>query len=120
MNGLLTKLLYFGKLFYMQSTTKWADKRNQRLAQVLADTSDSSDIKAFLGDVMTQREINEIAARLEAAKMLTDGRKYTEIIAATGLSGRTIARIRDWIQNGNGGYKNTFMHHAHLWPDRAR
>ncbi|EDK72579.1 hypothetical protein TM7_0280 [candidate division TM7 genomosp. GTL1] len=73
---------------------------------------------------MTEKEINEISSRLEAAKMLDQGKKYTEIVEKTKLSSRTIARISDWMQNGCDGYSavlgivNTH-HHGHISPARA-
>ena len=72
---------------------------------------------------MTKKEITEIGARLKAAQMLRKGAKYTEIVATTKLSSRTVARISDWLQNGTGGYDTALeiasTHHAHLPPARA-
>ena len=77
----------------------------------------------FLRDVLTEKEIIEVSARLEAAKMLRAGAKYTNIVAATKLSSRTVARISDWLQNGTGGYDAALSviddHHAHIPPARA-
>ena len=68
-----------------------------------------------------EKEIIEISARLQAAAMLSQGKKYSEIVATTKLSSRTVARISDWLQNGTGGYRQILagMHHAHLSPARA-
>lgn len=76
----------------------------------------------FLRDVMTEKEIVEISARFETARMLTEGKKYSEIIAATKLSSRTVARISEWLQNGCNGYQaalKTANHHGHISPARA-
>ena len=75
----------------------------------------------FLRDVMTEKEIIEISARFEAAKMLSEGRKYTEIVTLTKLSSRTVARISEWLQNGCDGYRAALktVHHDHLSPARA-
>lgn len=97
----------------------WKDEQLRQLADVLASISDPNEIRSFLRDVMTQKEIIEVGARLQAAKMLSKGEKYADIIAATKLSSRTVARISDWMQNGTGGYKNVFKHHSHVWPASA-
>jgi TrpR-related protein YerC/YecD len=101
----------------------WETASPQQFAQVLAQITDRQTIESFLRDVMTEKEIIEISSRLEAAKMLSDGKKYTEIIETTKLSSRTIARISDWMQNGRGGYKTALslidVHHTHLPPARA-
>lgn len=121
----LTTLLYFDKVPYMQSpaNTIWDIPATQQLAEVTTAIGDTQTMQNFLRDVMTEKEIIEISARLEAAKMLKEGKKYTEIIEKTKLSSRTIARIRDWMQNGQGGYATALQivseHHSHMSPVRA-
>lgn len=97
----------------------WKDEQARQLADVLASIEDSNEMRAFLRDVMTQKEIVEVGARLQAAKMLSKSEKYADIIEATKLSSRTVARISDWMRNGTGGYKNVFKYHSHVWPARA-
>lgn len=102
-------------------TTVWKDEKPQQLAEVLLAIPDKLTMQNFLRDVMTEKEIVEISARFEAAKMLIEGRKYTEIVAETKLSSRTVARISEWLQNGCSGYQAALnaIHHDHLSPARA-
>lgn len=105
-------------------STLWETEQTQQLARIFAQISTEPAMQSFLRDVMTEKEITEVSARLEAARMLAEGKKYTEIIAKTKLSSRTVARISDWLQNGEGGYKTALQliathHHAHLPPARA-
>ena len=89
-----------------------------QLADVLCAIDNPQNMQNFLCDVMTKKEIIEVSARFEAAKMLTDGKTYTSVIKRTKLSSRTVARISDWLQNGTGGYVdaiNTF-NHLHTRP----
>jgi len=122
---LLTNSLYFGKLSHMsQDVSKvWKENNAQQLVEALTAISDKPTMQNFLRDVMTEKEITEISARFEAARMLTEGKKYTEIVAATKLSSRTVARISEWLQNGCDGYQaalNTVSHHhSHILPARA-
>jgi len=101
----------------------WETSTARQLAEVLAAITDAQTIQNFLRDVMTEKEIIETSARLEAANMLQQGKKYTEIIEKTKLSSRTIARISDWMQNGQGGYAAALQiindHHGHIPPVRA-
>lgn len=94
-----------------------------QLAQALVDIDNKIDMQNFLRDVMTEKEITEISARLQAAKMLKEGKTYVEIVARTKLSSRTVARISDWLQNGTGGYATALQlidtHHSHIQPARA-
>ena len=101
----------------------WDSESTQQFANVLSTIDDAKTMENFLSDVMTEKEIDEISARLVAAQMLRSGAKYTEIVTATKLSSRTVARISDWLQNGTGGYDAALQlidaHHAHLPPARA-
>lgn len=104
-------------------TKVWQDKSAQQFVEVLLAITDKQTMQSFLRDVMTEKEIVEISSRLEAARMLEAGEKYTSIIAKTKLSSRTIARISDWMQNGCGGYAKALSqvsnHHDHIPPARA-
>jgi TrpR-related protein YerC/YecD len=101
----------------------WNNKPAQQIVEALVTISNEQTMKNFLRDVMTEKEIIEISSRFEAAKMLKEGKKYIEIIEKTKLSSRTVARISDWMQNGEGGYKAALRivddHHDHISPARA-
>ena len=98
-----------------------SEEMPQQFAMVLCDITDVVTMQNFLRDVMTEKEITEISARFEAAKMLTAGESYTKVIARTKLSSRTIARISDWLQNGAGGYREALatLQHLHAQPDSS-
>jgi TrpR-related protein YerC/YecD len=101
----------------------WKTASSRQFAEVVAAIDDAQTMQNFLRDVMTEKEIIEISSRLEAAKMLQQGKKYTEIVEKTRLSSRTVARISDWMQNGCGGYEAALKiantHHDHTPPARA-
>ncbi len=101
----------------------WSSVNTLQLSEVLVEIKDVTAMQNFLRDVMTEKEIIEISARLEAAKMLTNGSKYTEITKQTKLSSRTVARISEWLRNGCKGYEAALSiinkHHDHLSPARA-
>lgn len=101
----------------------WDNNNAKRFARALNNITDITTMQNFLRDVMTEKEIFEISARFEAARMLSEGKKYTEIVAATKLSSRTVARISEWLQDGCNGYQaalNTVgHHHPHILPARA-
>jgi len=104
-------------------TIVWEDTKAQQLAEALTSISDVLTMQSFLRDIMTEKEIIDVSARLEAAKMLQAGSKYTDIVAKTKLSSRTVARISDWLKNGCNGYqavlKTINAHHEHPLPARA-
>lgn len=55
-------------------------------------------------DLCTVAEIKEMAKRIAAAHMLSEGKKYTEIADATGLSTATISRVNRCLKYGSDGY----------------
>lgn len=101
----------------------WKEKNAAQLVRALVAIDDTKVMQNFLRDVLTEKEIIEISARLEAARMLRNGKTYTEIIEKTKLSSRTVARIKGWMQNGTGGYatilENLDTHTSHIPPARA-
>jgi TrpR-related protein YerC/YecD len=103
------------------NTKIWESDTARQLSEVLAAIDSNNEMQNFLRDVLTEKEITEISSRLEAARMLTEGKKYTDILAKTKLSSRTVARISDWLQNGCNGYKTALSvtHHDHILPADA-
>ena len=101
----------------------WKEESAAQFAQVLVDIADVKTMQNFLRDVLTDKEIVEISARLEAARMLKAGNTYTEITQKTKLSSRTVARVRDWMNNGANGYRPVLSRldetHGHISPVRA-
>lgn len=103
-------------------TAVWNKPTARQLAEALAAIDSTTDMQNFLRDVMTEKEIAEISSRLQAARMLKSGSTYTDIVATTKLSSRTVARISDWMQNGCNGYASVIDridHHGHIPPARA-
>jgi TrpR-related protein YerC/YecD len=65
----------------------------------------ADEAKSFFRDLLTETEINELAERWKAARMLASGTSYTRIIEETGLSSTTVARVARWVNKGTGGYR---------------
>lgn len=60
---------------------------------------------AFLVDVATIREIQDMAQRLAVARLLDAGEHYTRIQELTGASSTTISRVSRSLNYGEGGYR---------------
>ena len=58
----------------------------------------------FFEDACTIKEVLEIAQRLKAAQMLTEGVNYAVISKETGMSTATISRVNRCLEYGGGGY----------------
>ncbi len=65
----------------------------------------SGEMKAFLRDLLTESELVEFAKRFRAARSIAKSIHYDVIEEETGLSSRTIARVKQWYKYGKGGYQ---------------
>ena len=81
----------------------------QMVYEMLAELSTPDEVKAFIEDICTLREIEQIAQRLECAQYLLRGDTYLEIIARTDISSTTLSRISRCIQHGSGGYSELLV-----------
>ncbi len=88
----------------MKIKSVWNNVGTKQLSTVLSKITKEKTMQNFLRDVMTEKEIIEIASRLQAAKMLNEKINYEKVISDTKLSSRTIARISNWLKNGCKGY----------------
>jgi TrpR-related protein YerC/YecD len=59
----------------------------------------------FLEDIMTRKEMLDIAQRMLVAKMLSEQAVYNKIVEETGASTATISRVNRAYNYGSGGYK---------------
>lgn len=62
----------------------------------------------FFDDLCTVPEIKALSQRLEVARMLNDGRVYSDIVTHTGASTATISRVNRSLNYGSDGYKIVF------------
>ena len=62
----------------------------------------------FFEDLCTVNELKSISQRVVVAKMLTEKRVYSDIVAATGASTATISRVNRSLSYGTGAYAKIF------------
>ena len=77
---------------------------NQFYRAVLA-LENEDECRRFFDDVATIKELLDLSARLEVARMLDNGAVFSEISKATGASSATISRVNKCLAYGEGGYK---------------
>ncbi len=83
----------------------WRNKKINELANVILSIKNKATLLNFLRDIATIEEIESLAGRWEAAKLIHKGVSYRDIAQKTGLSTTTITRIAYWIKHGEGGYR---------------
>lgn len=82
------------------------NKNTKYLVKALVSLKTEEECVAFLDDLMTKKEIADMAQRLEVAKMLSEQSVYSKIVEETGASTATISRVNRAFLYGSGGYKN--------------
>ena len=80
-------------------------EQEKAFAKALLTLKTEEECIAFLEDVCTIKEIQDISQRLVVAKMLNEGEKYQNIEKETGASTATISRVNKCLVYGSSGYK---------------
>lgn len=83
-----------------------SDKRKfDMLYKAVISLKTEDEAAAFLDDLCTIKELQDMSQRLEVALLLNDGKNYGEVSAKTGASSATISRVNRCLHYGRDGYK---------------
>ena len=77
------------------------------LLERLTKLDDSQEMDNFLQDLCTRAELDNMAQRMYAAKLIIEGKTYVDVAQETSLSSATISRISHCVKRGKGGYQNS-------------
>lgn len=72
------------------------------LYDLIVSIKNVEDCKDIFDDLCTYNEINSMAQRLQAAKLLLEGATYEEIIKKTDISSATLSRVSRCVKFGKG------------------
>ena len=75
------------------------------LIKALLSLENEEQCDQLLEDLMTRKEVCDIAQRMLVAKMLSEQTVYNKIVEETGASTATISRVNRSYLYGAGGYK---------------
>ena len=84
----------------MEQTAKSA--RIDNLFKLLASLDDAQDCRALFDDLCTVKEIENMAERLHAARLLMDGNTYAQVMQQSDISSATLSRVSRCVQYGKG------------------
>lgn len=80
-----------------------------QLVRAFAMLSEPAEIRAFLADLCTKREICDFAQRLQVARFLDEGYPYVEVQERTGVSSTTVSRVSKALNGELGGYRSVLV-----------
>ena len=79
-------------------------EKNEDFYKAILLLKDEEECYSFFRDVCTIAELRAMEQRFEVARMLTQGKVYSESLERTGASSATISRVNRALLNGTGGY----------------
>ena len=77
-------------------------QKKEDLFRLLARTTEPGDIAALMEDMCTLKEVENMAERLFAAKLLLEGNTYNQVMAQADISSATLSRVSRCVQYGKG------------------
>ena len=84
---------------------KLKDKALDELFEGILTLKTVEECYAFFEDLCTVVELKDMGQRFQVAKMLNDGRVYTDITRETKVSTATIGRVNRSLNYGSDGYR---------------
>ena len=84
----------------MEHTEK--QERIDRMYRLIAQIQDPEDVRALFDDLCTRKEVENMAERVFAARLLMEGNTYNQVMAQADISSATLSRVSRCVQYGNG------------------
>ncbi|MFA6739359.1 MAG: YerC/YecD family TrpR-related protein [Bacilli bacterium] len=78
------------------------DHQVHELYQAFLQLETVEECEAFLKDLCTIKEVQAMAQRWHAARLLASGKTFLQIEALTGISSTTLSRVSQAYQYGKG------------------
>lgn len=78
------------------------EKMTNELFELISSMKSAEDCKALFEDLCTVKEIEQMAQRVRAAKLLLEGKTYNQVIDETDISSATLSRVSRCVQYGEG------------------
>ena len=74
----------------------------EQLFELIASLKNAQDCQALFEDLCTIKEIENMAERVFAAKLLMQGCTYNQIMSQSDISSATLSRVSRCVQYGKG------------------
>lgn len=78
------------------------DEKITALYQLLLSLNNMEDCRALFDDLCTRKELEKMAERLYAAKLLLEGNTYNQVMEKADISSATLSRVSRCVQYGTG------------------
>ncbi|MBQ4552449.1 MAG: TrpR-related protein YerC/YecD [Clostridia bacterium] len=99
----------------MSQITK--QQKIQALYEFIASLDNAEDCRALFEDMCTIKEIDNMAERCHAAKLLMQGDTYAQVMEKANISSATLSRVSRCVQYGK-GYSRLLQSNVPPVPDK--
>lgn len=76
----------------------------KELYSLVLSLENEEDCDQLFKDLCTNKELEQMAQRIKAAKLLIEGKTYNQVMDECDISSATLSRVSRCVQYGN-GYK---------------
>ena len=80
-------------------------QRVDALIEIIAQVDDPKELRALFADMCTAKELENMAERCYAARLLLEGKTYAQVMELSDISSATLSRVSRCVQYGE-GYRN--------------
>lgn len=77
-------------------------KLTDALFELIASLETPEDCKMLFEDMCTNKEIEQMAGRIYAARLLLEGKTYNQVTELCDISSGTLSRVSRCVQYGEG------------------
>ncbi len=74
----------------------------RQLFELICNIDNIDDCQALFDDLCTVKEVENMAERCFAAKLLLEGNTYSQVMAQADISSATLSRVSRCVQYGSG------------------
>lgn len=83
---------------------RYENEINQ-LFELISSLETAEDCRDLFSDLCTVKEIEQMAMRISAAKLLLEGKTYQQVTEECDISSATLSRVSRCVQYGDGYVK---------------
>ncbi len=83
----------------------WRTKEMNELLEAILSLETPEEARRFFRDLCTIAELEAMAHRWQAARLVDEGLPYHEVSRRTGASTTTVTRVAHWLRHGEDGYR---------------
>ncbi len=99
-----------------EGSHEWRTPQIRELMEAVLTLETVEEAERFFRDLCTLTELEAMAHRWHAARLVSEGHPYHEVSKLTGASTTTVTRVAHWLKHGEDGYQLVLERQAKPTP----